>query len=182
MKNSQICFGVAILLFSHPRFALSETASAFGFTFGEKIEASQCSGSAQFPSHPKDGYCLVYGKTGGYQGNLEYTGLVSARFKYGDLPFWTGAKLSLYLIGGKIEGIISSTGGLTTNLSVTDELITKYGQPTEKLTATAQNGFGGSFDGSILIWDLNNIKVKYFPIYGSTKEGRIDIFSIIRFE
>lgn len=182
MQKTPIKSILAVALILTPIFSRAEKSGAFGFTFGEKIEAPKCSGSDQFPVHPQDGYCLVFNQITGYQGSPAYTGVVSARFKYSDLPFWTGGKLSLYLIEGRIEGIIASTGGLTTSMSASDDLIKKYGQPTEKLVATAQNGFGASFDNTILIWDLPDVKVKYFPIFGNVKEGRIDIFSPTGYE
>lgn len=182
MKKLLISSICAAALFFPPLTSHAEAASAFGFTFGQKIEAPQCGGTEQYPSRPNEGYCLVFSKITGYLGNPAHTGFVSASFNFSDLPFWTRGKLSLYLIDGKIEGIVASTGGSTTNISVTNALLEKYGQPTDKLETTIQNGFGADFDGTILIWNLPDVKVKYFPILENIKSGRLDIFSSTGYE
>lgn len=148
----------------------------FGFNLGAPVDAPTCAGDV-VPAHPKEGYCFVRPKTSSGAPDAVRGPLVQALFKYNDLPFWTGSRLELLVVNGILEGVIASTGGRTTHMSVTSDLHKRFGQPTSVVPMQAQNGLGASFDGSISMWTLGGLVVTYTPIFGDLRRGKVDVFT-----
>jgi hypothetical protein len=164
----------AALVLAAPAFAQAPT-NLFGFELGSVLNAPPC---PNIYAHPKDGYCLVQNPMKRLrQGEGGMSGLATLHFKYNELPFWTASKLEVYLIDGKIEGLMSTTGGRTTNLSVTDDLHAKFGEPTSKIPGQAQNAMGARYDSTISRWDFPNLTVSYLPVFGDVKTGRVLVFT-----
>ena len=153
----------------------AESKSVFGFELGEDFNAVYCKG---YTSHPKEGYCIVQNKDKELKNEKDATsGQFTILFKYNDLPFWTGSKITAQLVEGKLEGIIASTGGRTTHISVSQDLLKKYGEPQSIINSEVQNQMGNKFDNNIMLWDLGNISITYIPILGDLKSGKIEFFT-----
>lgn len=148
----------------------------FGFTLGAPVDAPICAGDI-VPAHPKEGYCFVRPKTASGAQDAGRPSLVQALFKYNDLPFWTGSRLELLVVNGMLEGVIASTGGRTTHMSVTSDLHKRFGQPTSVAPLQAQNSLGASFDGAISMWTVGDLVVTYTPIFGDLRRGKVDAFT-----
>ncbi len=162
--------------------------TVLGISLGQPLAIAECQksyspgNSVSYDSLNRKGVCYEE-RTYPLAASCSNLNDVTATIKYppsspNQNPAWAW-NVYAHFVNGRVERVSISTPGVSGQDLAYADLVSKYGEPTEKSVSQVQNMNGAKFESITALWDAGDVFIEFDGTSSKLTSGEVRIYSAV---